>query len=448
MLKWGGKGLLAVFLAVLVLAASHKDFRPSTLDLTVNPYRYSLVRWEVSHFLDKWVHKLADLMPWTSEPSRQERIDQVKAFFDLGQRQRELEGRLLPQASGTGGPVSPDQVQVLSTELETIVKQRERIRSTVEETIESEISAVLSQEGFASRIGLIFPPVDAVYSSSPGVLILSPRDRIQRLDTILMKPGLNDETRDRIENRILRQENLAALVESSGGVAAFPSVVSESVGLHQAMVITAHEWLHHWFFFQPLGQHFWDNTQMITLNETAATLGGQAIGDRAFTAMTGQQVIREPQPRSAEEKDAFDFNAAMRETRLRTEELLAEGKIEKAEAYMEERRQLMAANGHFIRKINQAFFAFHESYATSAASISAIDEQLRKLRGSTDSLEDFIKTVATFSKYQDFLDHLDQLGIKTPKHRLYAAVDAPMGLRPISPPSPYSYGRVVHSRFR
>ena len=408
---------MAIFLALLVLAAGRGDFRPSTLDLTVNPYKYNLVRWEVSHFMDKWVHKLADLMPWTSEPSRQERINQAKTFFDLGQRQEELERQLLrPVVFGAEISESQDQVQVLSTELETIVQQRERMRSTVEETIESEISAVLSQEGFASRIGLIFPPVDTVFSRSPGVLILSPRDRIQRLETILMKPGLNDETRDQIESRILREEGLVALVVNSGGVATFPSVVSESGGLHHAVVIAAHEWLHHWFFFQPLGQHFWDNSQMTTLNETAATLGGEAIGDRAFTAMTGEQVIRDSQPQAAEDEDTFDFDAAMRETRLRTEELLAEGRIAEAEAYMEQRRQLMVANGHFIRKINQAFFAFHGSYATSAASISPIDEQLRELRSSTDSLEDFVKTVGTFARYQGFLDHLEQLRVAAPTH--------------------------------
>ena len=406
MLKWGVKGLLTVILALLVLTAGNGDIRPSTLDLTVDPYRYSLVRWEVSHFLDKWVHKLADLMPWTSEPSREERIEQAKAFFDLSQRQRELERLILSPDYGTGGTVSEDQVQILRTELESISKQRERIRTTVEETIESEVSAVLSQEGFASRIGLIFPPVDTVFARSPGVLILSPRDRIQRRDTILMKSGLNDETKDQIEDRILRDEDLAALVENSGGVAAYPSVVSEASGLHHAVVTTAHEWLHHWFFFQPLGQHFWDNSKMTTLNETAATLAGRAIGDRTFTAMTGEQVVRETQPPPVDDDDSFNFNSALRETRLRTDELLAEGKIEEAEAYMEQRRQLMAANGHFIRKINQAFFAFHGSYATSAASISPIDEQLKELQSSTDSLEDFIKTVATFGSYQIFLDHL------------------------------------------
>ena len=414
-LQWVRRTLLAVFLSVLVLVSGHGEFLPANFDLIVSPHRYHLLQWEASHFLDKWVNKVSELMPWTSEPSRQERIEQAETFFDLGLRQRDLERRLQRLESGQGGGESNTEVQGLRDELEAIVDQRARLQVTVEETIESEISAVLSQEGFASRIGLIFPPVDAVFSRSPGVLILSPRDRIERSRTVLMKAGLDDETKEQIESRILREENMSALVERSGGVATYPSVVSDAAGLHRAVVIAAHEWLHHWFFFQPLGQHFWDSHEMTSLNETAATLAGEAIGDRAFTAMTGEPVFREPprppgrQPEVDE--DVFDFNTAMRETRLKTEELLAEGKVEEAEAYMEERRKFMADNGRYIRKINQAFFAFYGTYATSAASISPIDEQLRLLQSSTDSLEEFIKTVARFASYQDFLDHLEELPV-------------------------------------
>ena len=400
--------MVAVFLALLVLAAGHGDYRPTTLDLAVGPHRYGLVRWELSHFLDKWAHKLADLMPWNSEPSRQERIETVQKFFAEGDRMRELERQLLFPGAGNEAPASEGEVRALMADVAALRARREDVQSVVEETIEAEISAVLSQEGFASRIGLIFPPVDTVFTRSPGVLILSPRDRIHRQRTILMNPGLSDAIKDQIEEVIFKNENLSALVESTGGVAAFPSVVSESGGLHQAMVTTAHEWLHHWFFFQPLGQHFWDDSQMTTLNETAATLGGRAIGDRAFTAMTGEQVVREPEPPVPPDPKAFDFDLAMSETRIRTEELLAQEKIEEAEAYMEERRQLMVANGNFIRKINQAFFAFRQSYATSAASISPIDDQLKELQDQSETLEDFLKTVATFSSHQEFLDHLEE----------------------------------------
>ena len=407
MLKLWRKGLVVIVLVLTVLLIGNGDYRPSALDLAVAGYRYSTVNWEVSHFSDKWVHKLWDIMPWSSEPSRQERIARVVEFFALVEKLNDLERQVLYPESRTGGALSQDQVRQLTAELDRVEERRRAIQGEVEETVESEISAVLAQEGLASRIGLIFPPVDTVFSGAPSVLVLSPRDRIDRMETVLLEPGLDDRVRERIEEAMFRHENLAALVESTGGVATYPSVVSDSSGLRFAITTASHEWLHHWFFFQPLGQHFWDSDDMTTLNETAATLGGQEIGDRVYTAISGESVDRNAQDAALPAPGDFDFNEEMRETRVRTEELLGQGRIEEAEAYMEERRLLMAANGHFIRKINQAFFAFHGSYAANPASISPINDQLEQLRGRSDSLEEFLKRVAGFGSHQEFLDYLD-----------------------------------------
>ena len=401
------KGLVVIVLALTVLWTGYGDYRPSSLDLAVAGYRYSTVAWEVSHFSDKWIHKLWDIMPWRSEPSRQERIAQVVEFFALVEKLNDLERQVLHPESRTGGTLSQDQVRQLTTELDRVEGRRRAIQGEVEETIESEISAVLAREGLASRIGLIFPPVDTVFSGAPSVLVLSPRDRIDRTKSVLLEPGLDDPVRERIEEVMFRSENLAALVVSTGGVATFPSVVSDSSGLRFAITTAAHEWLHHWFFFQPLGQHFWDSDDMTTLNETAATLGGKEIGDRVYTAITGERVDRISQDAPPPAPGEFDFSEEMRETRLKTEELLAQGRIVEAEAYMEERRLYMAANGRFIRKINQAFFAFHGSYAADPASISPINDQLEQLRSRSDSLEEFLKGVAGFGSYREFVDHLD-----------------------------------------
>ena len=69
----------------------------------------------------------------------------------------------------------------------------------------------------------------------------------------------------------------------------------------------------------------------------------------------------------------------------------------------------MRSPGIFIRKINQAFFAFHGSYATGAGSVSPIGDQLEELRDGTDSLEGFLKTVAEFDRTRDLPDYLDSL---------------------------------------
>ena len=386
--------LLSIASLVLLGAANGSD-NFSASDVAVAPHKYSLFRWEVDHFTDKWVNKFQDILPWNSEPPREERIAQAQEFFDLGAQIRELE-RELPAVSDSTS---------LTQRIEEMRQRRREIQPDVEETLESEISAVLVQEGFSSRIGLIFPPVDTVYAGSPGALIISPRDRISQVSSTLLNPGISGQERGRLEDLIFQEDGTSALVVSTGGVATYPSVVSDSGSLHNALVITAHEWLHHWFFFQPLGQHFWDNADMTTLNETAASIGGEIIGDRAFTAITGEPVNREPS-NDPPDPNSFNFNAEMRETRLTAEELLAKGRIKEAESYMEERRQFLDDNGYFIRKINQAFFAFHGSYATGAASVSPIGDQLQDLRDGSETLEEFIKTVGRFERVKDLVDYL------------------------------------------
>ncbi|MCI0844762.1 MAG: OmpH family outer membrane protein, partial [Chloroflexi bacterium] len=315
--------LLSIVTLVLLGAVQGSD-SPSPSDVALSPYKYSLFRWEVDHFLDKWVNKFQEILPWNSEPSREASIVQVQEFFDLITEIRELE-----RESADGN----------AARIEELRQRRSDMQTDVEETVESEISAILVEEGFSSRIGVIFPPVDTVFAASPGVLIISPRDRIDQTSSTLLKPGIPGDVRDELEEVIFREDGVSALIVSTSGVATYPSVVSATGTLHDALVITAHEWLHHWFFFQPLGQHFWDSGDMTTLNETAASIGGELIGDRAFTAMTGEVVVREDdEDTDPADPDAFDFEAAMQETLIEAEALLAEGKIEEAESYMEERR--------------------------------------------------------------------------------------------------------------
>jgi hypothetical protein len=190
-------------------------------------------------------------------------------------------------------------------------------------------------------------------------------------------------------------------------VALYPSVVVDSYGLHHAAETVAHEWLHHWLFFRPLGRAFWSSPEMTSLNETVATIAGEELGDMVYTRLTGRVVDRTPRPPEARDPAAFDFRAEMRETRLRAEELLAQGSIEEAEAYMEERRQVFVAHGYLLRKLNQAYFAFHGTYATGPASVSPIGDQVKELRARSNSLADFLNTVARFGSYQDFVEHVE-----------------------------------------
>ena len=411
-------------LALTLALAGGGDFRPTAVDLLIAPYKYSFVNWEFSHLPDKWLSKAKSVLTWDSGPGRAVRIARAQEFFELGLEQRQLGHQtqfslnnqpnsrpkdLRPSPSGQGSGLPLGSELSLEQQIELIKERRRSLAAEVEETIEAEVTEVLVSLGLIPAWGA-FPPVDAVFSTSPHVLVLSPRDSIFPLRRVLLDPGLSNQRKEEIEETILDGENLAALVENTGGVGVYPSVVADEFGLRHAVVTTSHEWLHQWFFFRPLGRNFWSGQEMTVLNETAATIAGEEIGERVFAAVTGPggDRIRSSPPTSPDNRESggFNFDVEMRETRARVDELLAQGMIEEAEEYMEERRQLFVANGHLIRKINQAYFAFHGTYATSPASVSPIADQMRRLRAQSNSLEEFLRTVAGFGSYQEFLDHL------------------------------------------
>ena len=92
----------------------------------------------------------------------------------------------------------------------------------------------------------------------------------------------------------------------------------------------------------------------------------------------------------------------MRETRLHTDDLLAQGDIEGAERYMEERRLELNSHGYSVRKINQAWFAFHGTYADSPASISPIAGELEELRALVSGVGEMVRVMRGVSSYEEF----------------------------------------------
>jgi len=115
-------------------------------------------------------------------------------------------------------------------------------------------------------------------------------------------------------------------------------------------------------------------------------------------------------PKSAE-PPRVDFNAVMRDTRLQVDEMLAKGQVDEAERFMEERRQYLQANGYYIRKLNQAYFAFYGTYADMPSSVSPIGEELRQLQTKTKTLRDFLNAAAGMYRRSDLQDLLEGLVI-------------------------------------
>ncbi|MEK7874391.1 MAG: hypothetical protein AAB502_11120, partial [Chloroflexota bacterium] len=99
-------------------------------------------------------------------------------------------------------------------------------------------------------------------------------------------------------------------------------------------------------------------------------------------------------------------------TRLQADTLLAQGKVDDAERYMEERRQFLAEHGYYLRKLNQAYFAFHGTYGGSAASVSPIGGQIAALRARSASLAEFLRAIASVGSVDDYNRLLIRMGVQ------------------------------------
>jgi len=192
--------------------------------------------------------------------------------------------------------------------------------------------------------------------------------------------------------------------------------------------VVAHEWTHNYLTLRPLGLNYETSGELRTMNETAASIAGTEIG-RAVLAEFYPELLPEPQPTplptaasvpdapvtpaptQQPEPDRFDFRAEMHETRVTTDQMLAEGKIAEAEAYMEERRVFLWENGYQIRRLNQAYFAFHGAYADSpggAAGQDPVGPAVRALRAQSDSLAAFLNTISWMDSFEDLQKAVEQ----------------------------------------
>jgi hypothetical protein len=412
-----GKSGLRARVSLVLLLAALLVVPADTISLTparavASAHLFSLVGWEATNLHRKWIHLLWEMLPGR-RPSREERLELLDEYLILARRvqkeQDRLEGPNLSRSTNLGAlGTSKDSAEAAREYLNELIRAKEKLRARAEEAMEAELSAVIFEEGLGSRFGLLIPPVDIRFDQPPTIFVTSPRDRIDLVEAVMLSPDLPVLERDRLEKAMLREYDTSALVDNLAGLATYPSLVSDLATFRTVVQTAAHEWLHAYFFFRPLGWNLWSSEEMFTLNETAADLVGVELGDMAFSRMGGDLSVSPSRYLLGEERDPV-FTRVMRETRLRVEELLGHGEIEEAEQYMKERWWLLRLGGYRLRKLNQAYFAFRGRYAQGSASLSPIGDQTRELRALLPSVGSFIKTMSGVSSYQDFLDTLERL---------------------------------------
>lgn len=287
-----------------------------------------------------------------------------------------------------------------------------------ESVLQSQVSHAFAELRLAPG-GQTIPPLLYRSSSTPLALIISPRAHIEQTTNISVLPTLTLDQQIKLEDDVTQSLNVSTLVVPVGGIGVYPTMVMETTDLRWMLSTIAHEWTHNYLNLRPLGLNYSSTPELRTMNETTANIVGDEVRlwvvEHYYPEMLASRVvpshglIRFPDPTlpSATRPDdtpPFDFRAEMHETRVTADELLAQGKIEEAEAYMEERRLVFWENGYLLRKLNQAYFAFHGAYADvpgGAAGEDPVGPAVRTLREQSDSLADFVNTIAWMTSFEE-----------------------------------------------
>ena len=407
--KFGWRRRTLLVLILLTLFVPRMDtFRITPVELIAFERLFSIVEWEATNFPKKWIHMLVNLWPG-QKPSREERLALIDEYLRVT-RQANKEERRIKGAAQLRGFKGADVKQTAPSDeyLRELLSRKRALQAEAEESVEAEVSAVLSEFGMESRIGLIWPPVDIRFGEPPTLLVISPRDRIDMTGAVFLDPDIEPFERDEFEKRVFQEVDHAAYVDDLAGLATFPNMVNDLYSTRTIVRTAAHEWLHAYWFFHPFGRNYFASTEMTTLNETAATLAGNEIGDIVFERMGGDLSENARRYESTDKADP-NFTSFMRETRIEAERLLEEDRVEEAEEYMRKRQWELRLRGYYIRKLNQAYFAFRGRYADSPASISPAGDQMDELRSYMSDVGEFIAVISEVSNPSEFEALLEQM---------------------------------------
>lgn len=275
-----------------------------------------------------------------------------------------------------------------------------------EDRLRSEIELILSENGIS-----VSPPLNFRLEQPPHLLVISPRDRIFYLDRAILRQNLSLAEMEKIEAEVDKL-GVSSLVEGLGGFGAtYPPIVDDNASLTFVINTVVEEWLHQHLAFRPLGfRYVLDSIGMaqdpniIVMNETLAGITSKEIGSQVYARYYSAQEQAKKDKKSLD----FDFDVEMRQTRRNVDKYLSQGDIEGAERYMEEQRQVFLARGYNIRKLNQAYFAFHGIYGYDPASVSPIHGELKTLRARSTSLKDFLQNVSGMTSYADLVRALKE----------------------------------------
>lgn len=423
-LRWLRRyGLSLLFYSVIVIGLIPRSVilindRWQAVAVEVSPHQFDYIGWELGALSAKVNQTLYGQHPFMTEADRSDFVRDYMTDLAAAQSLAAQINAVYTDPSIEDPDTATDALRMERDAMREDLKARQ---SLAEAILEGQVAAVLVDAGFGVG-GQLLPPMSMRFYPVPNLLVTSPRDIIQMESSLNLYPLPIDEI-VAIEDRLEARYDVSALIVPLGGIALYPAMIMETASIPRAVEVFAHEWLHHYLYFFPLGLDYITNSEGFAgesriINETTADLFGKEIAREVLLRYYPDLVPPPPQPspetQSAESTPTppvFDFATAMHETRVTVDDLLAAGDIEAAEAYMAERRQLFYENGYPIRRLNQAFFAFYGGYQAGGmpgvGGEDPIGPAIRRIRDSSPSIHDFIVTMRTITDREMLLTVAD-----------------------------------------
>jgi len=370
------------------------------------PYEFDYSSWTVKALFNKWVETSLRLI---SQLDSVQKRAAVNEYLQLVRDITTLEVQIDSILNNPNHTTPEQEIESYFQELKKSESRLTEVQIITETVLQFQTNSILANMDLALA-GQSFPPILFHTSGLPMQLIISPREVIRQDASISLMPDIELHEIIELEKEIESALTISALVVPLGGVSTYPSMVIRTSDLSFLLETIAHEWIHNYLALFPLGMHYSSSPQLRTINETVASIGGKEISQAVLRQFYAD--LLPPQPLTpkdyaigtTQDESTFDFRLEMYLTRLHVDQLLAQGKIDMAEEFMENRRKAFWNHGYTIRRLNQAYFAFHGAYADApygAAGDDPVGATVRVLREKSDSLADFINRIRWVSTYED-----------------------------------------------
>ncbi len=366
------------------------------------PIEFDFNRWTLQALWVKWEQLALGGARFIPPENRTALVETyLQTVEDSAQAERALQEAL----SDPQNALAKEDIAGLRARRNALYTRRDSLAPWAESVLEFQVGAALSRAGL-TLLGQPLPPVWFHVTRPPQALITSPREKIEMQADISIDPNLSIEAVQRLERRVEAGLGVSALVVRIGGIGVYPTMVLQTSDINWLCQTVAHEWTHNYLQWHPLGLRYGATPALRTINETTATIAGEEIGRMVVAQWYPEKLPApvSPSPASPSQPPAFDFRAEMHHTRVMTDALLAQGQVERAEWYMEVRRRFLWEHGYHIRKLNQAYFAFHGAYAAGpgggAAGEDPVGAAVRALRARSSSVGAFVRRIAWVFTYQ------------------------------------------------